>query len=255
MHYINPQAAPGPECVRFGGGACGSYWRELYFLAEARVAPSKYGAFLENMSRRTLLRRGGRSYFFVHRLLRDHLGAKAAIMYADILTDEATDPLTSALVRLRPRMRSDVMGRFTEGSRELMDRAQEEARQRNHERVTPSHTLLAMIDDHRDGNAAETLLTPSQIREIRLHLYASMRPGSETIWGDLALTMAAKRVFQLAYLEARRLDCKAIDCEHVLLGLIRGADVAVSDIFGNVDDVDLDRMRRKVAACSDDDAG
>ena len=232
----------------FGGGAYSSYYMQRVSLAEAHVGPWKYGAFLQDMTKRTILRRGDRAFFFVHRMLRDHLAEQASVVYDDMPDGNNIKWSTRILRGMRPGMRTDVFGRFRNDARELIDRAQEEARERHHGKVTPNHILLAMMDEP-DDSAVKTVLTPSQVKKIRSHLQASMDQGSENFWGDIPLTQETKRIFRLSQLEASRLRCRSIGCEHVLLGLIRTSrKTAISSL--SCIDVDLDTMRRKVAACS-----
>ena len=62
----------------FGGAACLQHYRVRASLVRARVAPWRYGRFLEAMAERVLLRRTGSGYLFVHRLFRDYLADLAA---------------------------------------------------------------------------------------------------------------------------------------------------------------------------------
>ncbi len=59
--------------LTFGGAAYLVHYAVRAQLARARIAPWRYGLFLEAMTERLLLRRSGSAYLFVHRLLRDHL--------------------------------------------------------------------------------------------------------------------------------------------------------------------------------------
>jgi hypothetical protein len=58
-----------------GGAACLQHYAIRTALAYARVAPWRYGQYLEAMAQRLLLARGGSAYLFSHRLLRDQLAA------------------------------------------------------------------------------------------------------------------------------------------------------------------------------------
>jgi len=57
----------------FGGIAWLRHYVVRAWLTRTGVAPWRYGSFLEAMAQRSLLRRSGSAYLFVHRLLRDHL--------------------------------------------------------------------------------------------------------------------------------------------------------------------------------------
>ena len=64
------------------------HWGVRGLLVAAGVAPWRYGAFLDAMTERLLLRRSGAGYVFVHALLRDYFADRAS---ADLLT---ADPAT-----------------------------------------------------------------------------------------------------------------------------------------------------------------
>jgi hypothetical protein len=56
-----------------GISACLQHYAVRAELVHAKIAPWRYGSFLEAMTYRLLLRRNGSGYLFVHRLLREHL--------------------------------------------------------------------------------------------------------------------------------------------------------------------------------------
>jgi hypothetical protein len=56
-----------------GISACLQHYAVRAELVHAKVAPWRYGSFLEAMTYRLLLHRNGSGYLFVHRLLREHL--------------------------------------------------------------------------------------------------------------------------------------------------------------------------------------
>jgi hypothetical protein len=63
------------------------HWGVRGLLVGVGVAPWRYGAFLDAMTERLLLRRSGAGYVFVHALLRDYLADQASI---DLLTVDPT---------------------------------------------------------------------------------------------------------------------------------------------------------------------
>ncbi len=74
----------------FGGAACLQHYRVRASLVRAKVAPRRYGQFLEAMTERLLLRRSGSAYLFVHRLFRDYL--------ADLAPDQPPAAIRAAAV-------------------------------------------------------------------------------------------------------------------------------------------------------------
>jgi hypothetical protein len=59
--------------LMFGGAACLQHYVVRGWLVREGIAPWNYGAFLEAMAQRMLLRRCGSAFLFSHRLLRDYL--------------------------------------------------------------------------------------------------------------------------------------------------------------------------------------
>jgi hypothetical protein len=63
----------------FGGLRLLRHWSVRGLLVGAGVAPWRYGAFLDAMTERLLLRRSGAGYVFTHALLRDYFADRASI--------------------------------------------------------------------------------------------------------------------------------------------------------------------------------
>jgi ATP-dependent Clp protease ATP-binding subunit ClpA len=144
--------------------------------------------------------------------------------------------------------------RFTRDARQAVTVAQHAARELGHGRLGTEHLLLGIAAD--DGAAGATLAaagaTPERLRavladtapaealgaigidlaEVRRRAEASFGPGALERArgrggnGSPRLTPEAKKALELALREAIALGDDFIGTEHVLLGVLRGADRA-----------------------------
>jgi ATP-dependent Clp protease ATP-binding subunit ClpA len=126
--------------------------------------------------------------------------------------------------------------RFTDEARDVVVRAQEQARLLKHNYVGTEHLLLGLIAEQH-GKAARALTAldvrldavREQIVQI-IGLATEPAPASEPI----PFTPRAKEVLELSLRDALQLGSNSIDTEHILLGLLReGKGVAVV-ILGNL---------------------
>jgi ATP-dependent Clp protease ATP-binding subunit ClpA len=126
--------------------------------------------------------------------------------------------------------------RFTDEARDVVVRAQEQARLLKHNYVGTEHLLLGLIAEQH-GKAARALTAldvrldavREQIVQI-IGLGTEPTPASEPI----PFTPRAKEVLELSLRDALQLGSNSIDTEHILLGLLReGKGVAVV-ILGNL---------------------
>ena len=132
--------------------------------------------------------------------------------------------------------------RFTERARRIVFFAQEEAARLGETYVSTEHLLLGLVRE-KDCVAARVLqelgISASHIRkEIKSHLVQ----GPEKSDKEMQLAPRAKRVIDLAYDEARRLNNNYIGTEHLLLGLIREGDGAAGEVLIKLG-ADLERAR------------
>ena len=111
---------------------------------------------------------------------------------------------------------------FTERVRKVLGMAREEAAVLHHEYVGTEHMLLALVRD--DGGVAITALRnldiePKSLRDAILDVVKRGTSRGPT-GPDLPYTSRAKKVLELAMLNARELDHSYVGTEHLLLGLI-----------------------------------
>src|SRR4051794_1517583 len=114
--------------------------------------------------------------------------------------------------------------RFTERARRVVFFAQEEAARLGENYVGTEHLLLGLVRES-DSVAARILdRLGVPLGRIRAEIERQVTRGHGSLDQDMQLTPRAKRVIDLAYEEARRLNNNYIGTEHILLGLIREGD-------------------------------
>ncbi len=148
--------------------------------------------------------------------------------------------------------------RFTERSRRVVFRAQEEAGLLNSSAVSPAHMLLAVL--HQDDSVAARVLHRMDIsrEQLSAQVRKHIPQGDGGVTSINQLTPDAKRVIDLAYDEARQLSNNYIGTEHLLLGLIREGMDNYRAVNGRVlkdAGLELERTRREVLAYQNNDNG
>lgn len=142
--------------------------------------------------------------------------------------------------------------RFTERARKVVFFAQEEAGRLGENFVTTEHLLLGLVREN-DSVAARILERMGlSLNRIRSEVERSVTKGDGRIGQEMQLTPRAKRVIDLAYDEARRLNNNYIGTEHLLLGLIREGEGLAARVLAKLG-VDLERTRQEVMSLQDND--
>jgi ATP-dependent Clp protease ATP-binding subunit ClpA len=114
-----------------------------------------------------------------------------------------------------------VFERFTEGARQVVVRAQEEAARLEHGYIGTEHLLLALIGDE-DGLAGRVLASLDvSVEPCRAVVARLVGAGDNALPGQLPFTSRVRTVLELSLREALSLKHDHIATEHVLLGLIR----------------------------------
>src|SRR5580658_5682522 len=125
--------------------------------------------------------------------------------------------------------------RFTEKAIKVIMLAQEEARRLGHNVVGTEQILLGLIGEG-TGIAAKTLKSMGvNLKDARVEVEKIISRGTGFVAVEIPFTPRAKRVLELSWEEARRLNHNYIGTEHLLLGLIRengGVALRVLQNFG-----------------------
>ncbi|HET9134018.1 MAG TPA: ATP-dependent Clp protease ATP-binding subunit [Gemmatimonadales bacterium] len=112
---------------------------------------------------------------------------------------------------------------FTERVRKVLAMAREEAARLHHEYVGTEHILLGLIREG-EGVAAQVLQNLSvDLDEIQQKIEETVKKGKAAAAAgpELPYTSRAKKVLELAMMEARELNHSYVGTEHLLLGLLR----------------------------------
>ncbi|MGQ9555773.1 MAG: Clp protease N-terminal domain-containing protein, partial [Anaerolineae bacterium] len=134
---------------------------------------------------------------------------------------------------------------FTRVARRVLVLAQEEAERLSHSYIGTEHILVGLARE-KEGMAhavlAELGARPERVREAveRLVGRGEARPATR-----LTLTPRSKRVLELAVDEARRMDQKQVDTEHLLLGLVREGQGVAVDILRSLG-ISPSRVRARI---------
>ncbi|MBC8103585.1 MAG: hypothetical protein H7Z41_13485 [Cytophagales bacterium] len=144
--------------------------------------------------------------------------------------------------------------RFTERARRVVFFAQEEAGALGVSDVSTEHLLLGILREP-DCVAVRALVrmgvSPERVREEIL-LHATR--GDDQTGTATKLALRAKKVIDLTYDEARRLNNNYMGTEHLLLGLIREGEGLAGLVLANLG-VELERTRQEVTARQDEEPG
>ena len=120
-----------------------------------------------------------------------------------------------------------MFGRFTERAQRAILLSQEEAKRLKHNYVGTEHLLLGLIAEDQ-GVAAQALkeqgVELEKAREETINAVGQGEDAQELV----GFTPRTKRIFELSFLEARKLGHSYVGTEHMILGLLaEGEGVAV----------------------------
>lgn len=137
-----------------------------------------------------------------------------------------------------------MFGRYTEKAQKAILLSQEEAKGLKHNYVGTEHLLLGLIAE-REGVAARALSQYGvTIEKARQEVIAIIGKG-EFDADILGFTPRTKRIFELAFIEARNLGHNYVGTEHLLLGLLsegEGVAVVILDKMG----VNIEKLAEQV---------
>jgi ATP-dependent Clp protease ATP-binding subunit ClpC len=137
-----------------------------------------------------------------------------------------------------------VFERFTEGARQVVVLAQDEARLLRHNYIGTEHILLGLLREN-EGIAARVLESLDiTFEEMRAQVARIIGQGDEvtTTTGQIPFTPRSKKVLELALREALSLGHNYIGTEHLLLALAREGDGVAARIL-----LDFDASPRTIA--------
>ena len=135
--------------------------------------------------------------------------------------------------------------RFTDGARQVVVFAQQEARELNHSYIGTEHLLLGLMRDA-EGVAAQAL-RELEIRQdvVREQVTEIVGRGERPPSGHIPFTPRAKKVLELSLREALQFGHNYIGTEHILLGLVREGDGVAAHVLVDLG-ADLMTVRAEV---------
>jgi ATP-dependent Clp protease ATP-binding subunit ClpA len=140
-----------------------------------------------------------------------------------------------------------VFERFTEAARQVVVKAQEEARTLGHDWIGTEHLLLGLLfeQDQIAGRVLRSVgVTSERVRDL---LVTSVGRGEEPSEGWIPFTPRAKKVMELGLREALSVGHNNVGTEHLLLGLLREGEGVAMRILLDLD-VKPDELREAVIA-------
>lgn len=138
-----------------------------------------------------------------------------------------------------------MFGRFTERAQKSIMLAQEEAKKFNHSYVGTEHLLLGLMAEEQ-GIAAVTLKEMGvTLEKARKEVYDIVGMGPESV-ELVGMTPRTKKIFELAFGEARNFGHNYVSTEHLLLGLIAEGEGIATAILKRLG-VDPAKLAQEVA--------
>ena len=138
--------------------------------------------------------------------------------------------------------------KFTQRARNTVIHAQEEAKEMGHPAIGTEHILLGLLREG-EGLGARALINMgidlANVREEVKRFLGQEEINREGPAGDLPITPRVKKVFNLAFDEARLQGVNYVGTEHLLLALLREEEGLASQVLLAMG-VKLDSLREQV---------
>ncbi len=117
--------------------------------------------------------------------------------------------------------------RFTEKAKKVLTLAQDEAEKSHHSYIGTEHLLLGLLREG-DGLAAKVLASLGvEIEKVRTTIESVLGRNERIIVQQIIPTSRVKKVIEIAFEEAKRMNNTYVGTEHLLLGLlIEGEGIA-----------------------------
>ncbi len=128
-----------------------------------------------------------------------------------------------------------MFDKFTDRALKVMEIANEEAKQLNHEYIGTEHILLGLLKE--GSGIAVNVLNNHGIERVNVLAKVGkiVRPSKEkVVAGKLPLTLRAKKVIELSTEASRHLEHNYVGTEHLLLGLVNEGESVAADVLGQL---------------------
>lgn len=135
---------------------------------------------------------------------------------------------------------------LAEGASNVISLAQEEARQSQYNFVGTEHLLLSLLRYH-EGVAAKVMANlVSNAYTLEKSVETIIGRGGRTVTGEIGLTPRVKKIMAIANDEARRMNQRSIDTEHLLLGLLLESESIAANLIQGMN-VNAEAVRIQIA--------
>jgi len=132
------------------------------------------------------------------------------------------------------------LGEFTEQAEKVLSLAQEEAHRFQHNYTGPEHLLLGLLQSDEDVASSVLRHLGVELNQLRHAIEFTMKGSPVLI--RRSLSPQAKRIVELAFEEARRLNHHSVGPEHLLLGIVRENNSIAAGILGSLG-IDIEKVR------------
>ena len=148
---------------------------------------------------------------------------------------------------------------FTPRARRAVSLANHEAHRFNHNFIGSEHLLLGLsaIEEGVAYEALASLGARIEVLRLQVEQIVGHGEGSTQTEGMLPFTVRAKKVFELAQLEARADGSSFVGTEHILLAILRDSEGAAARVFCalNISQQECEQAIRNVLDSMDDESG
>jgi ATP-dependent Clp protease ATP-binding subunit ClpC len=154
-------------------------------------------------------------------------------------------PYYELLLRREGKEEMMMFGGLTERAQRVLQLSQGEARRLGHDVIGTEHLLLGLVAEG-TGIAARALQNLGiSLEDVRQAVEKMVGKGDTDKVKMLTLTPRAKKVLELAMVEARQLGQGYIGTEHILLGLIREGEGIAAQVLTSLG-ADAEKVRDEV---------
>ena len=141
--------------------------------------------------------------------------------------------------------------RFTDKSRTIMERAQDEARRLGRNFVGTEQILLGMLVEGNNKAAVAMADVTITLEDARNEVEQIIGRGSGFMQPQIPVTPRAKRVMELAFEEAKQKGDESIEPKHLLLGIMLEGDGVAAAVIRKLAHPSNDIIQRFYESFSD----
>jgi hypothetical protein len=135
--------------------------------------------------------------------------------------------------------------KFTDRAKRVVVMALDEARGLNHAYIGTEHILLGLVREGAGVGAKALESLPVSLEAARRQVEAGVSREPHTVSGHIPFNLGARKVLDLAQVEANELGHGYIGTEHILLGLIREGEGLGARVLVGLG-ADIERVRHQV---------